>query len=189
MKTCHRIGKNPAIERDDAPVNCLRMVGGIHCDYKRISEDEFQSSLVEQGRARTLGYADGLCRELGEAKNRNDREDESQSPDEDRTEDCSPYSKAHIEGEVRQHCAHDVASRAVEEQRQENAERSNHEDECHGRHVLLWHTRKKESWNVPECPGDRHYERRDPGAKLASKMRKKEASPSGSGANSDEVQR
>ena len=33
------------------------------------------------------------------------------------TEDCSPYSKAHIEGEVRQHCAHEVASRAVEEQR------------------------------------------------------------------------
>jgi hypothetical protein len=24
-------GKNPAIERDDAPVHCLRMMGGIHC--------------------------------------------------------------------------------------------------------------------------------------------------------------
>ena len=30
-----------------------------------------------------LGYADGLCRELDESKDRNDREDESQTPDED----------------------------------------------------------------------------------------------------------
>jgi hypothetical protein len=34
--------------------------------------------------------------------------------------------------------------------------------------VLLRHTGKKESWNVPECPGDRHYERRDPRAKVAT---------------------
>jgi len=125
-----------------------------------------------------FGYADGLCRELGETKDRNDREDEGQSPDEDRTEDCSPYSKAHIEGEVRQHCAHEVASRAVEEQRQENAERSNHEEERYGRHVLLRQTGKKQGWKMPECPGDRHYERRDPRAKSAFKVRKKEASPS-----------
>ena len=61
-----------------------------------------------------MGYADGLCRELGEAKDRNDREDKNQSPEEDLTQDCSPNSKAHIEGEVRQHCAYEVASRAVE---------------------------------------------------------------------------
>ena len=79
---------------------------------------------------------------------------------------------------MRQHCAQDMASRAVEEQRQENAERSDHEEECYGRHVLLWHTRKKESWKVPEGPGNRHYERRDPRAKPAFKVRKKEASPS-----------
>jgi hypothetical protein len=47
-----------------------------------------------------------------------------------------------------------------------------------GGHVLLRHTGKKESWKVPECPGDRHYERRDPRAKPAFKVRKKEASPS-----------
>jgi hypothetical protein len=58
--------------------------------------------------------ADGPSRELGEAKDRNYREDGSQSPDKDRTEDCSPDSDAHVEGEVRQHCAHDVASRAVD---------------------------------------------------------------------------
>jgi hypothetical protein len=44
-----------------------------------------------------LGYADALCRELGEAKDRNDGEDERQSPDEARTEDCSSCGKAHIE--------------------------------------------------------------------------------------------
>jgi hypothetical protein len=60
--------------------------------------------------------ADGPSRELGEAKDRNYREDGSQGPDKDRTEDCSPDSDAHVEGEVRQHCAHDVASHAVEQQ-------------------------------------------------------------------------
>jgi len=37
---------------------------------------------------------------------------------------------------------------------------------------------KKKSWKMPECLGDRHYECRDPRAKLAFKMRKKETSPS-----------
>jgi hypothetical protein len=59
-----------------------------------------------------------------------------------------------------------------------NAERSNHEEERYGRHVLLRHTGKKESWNVPECPGNRHYYRRDPRAKPVFKVGKKEASPS-----------
>ena len=36
----------------------------------------------------------------------------------------------------------------------------------------------KESWKVPECPGDRHHERSDSGAKPAFKVRKKETSPS-----------
>jgi hypothetical protein len=122
--------------------------------------------------------ADGPSRELGEAKDRNYREDGSQGPDKDRTEDCSPDSDAHVEGEVRQHCAHDVASRAVEQQCQENAERSNHEEECRARHVLLRQAGKIESWQMPECPGNRHYYRRDPRAKPVFKVGKKEASPS-----------
>ena len=44
--------------------------------------------------------------------------------------------------------------------------------------MLLRQTGKKESWKVPECPGDRHYDRSDPRAKAAFKVRKKEASPS-----------
>ena len=35
------------------------------------------------------------------------------------------------------------------------------------------HTGKKESWKVPECPGDRHYERRDPRAGPALKVRER----------------
>lgn len=58
-----------------------------------------------------------LRRELGEAEDRDDREDESQSPGEDGTEDCSSDGDTHVEGEVRQHCARDVASCAVKQQR------------------------------------------------------------------------
>jgi hypothetical protein len=44
------------------------------------------------------------------------------------------------------------------------------------RHVLLHQTGKKESRQTPECPGDRHDDRRDPRAKPAFKVRKKKTS-------------
>lgn len=60
-----------------------------------------------------------LCCDRDEAKDSNDGENKSQSPDKDGTKNCSTSSETHVEGEMRQHCAHNVASRAIEEQREE----------------------------------------------------------------------